>query len=78
MDSLLVVIDLSAQDRHSLVLGVQLAVKTQTLFSKACQLFVGLVTHFLLLLDETLLVRDLFSQVKINLVINAGLLSEAS
>jgi hypothetical protein len=78
MDPLIVVIDLSAQDRHSLVLSVELAVQTHALLPKAGQLLVGLVTHLLLLLDEALLVGDLLPQVEVHLVVDAGLLSETS
>jgi hypothetical protein len=78
LDSLVIIIDFSSEDWHSLVLGVQLSVKVQALLSETGEFLVGLVTHLLLLAAESLLVGDLLSQVQVNLVVNARLLSQTS
>ena len=60
------------------MLSIKFFVKPQTALSQGSQFFVSIVAALFLLSDETLLVRDFFSQVKVNLVVDARLLSETS
>jgi len=60
------------------MLRIQLSIETESLLSKRSEFLVSLVTHLLLLSNESLLVRDLLSKVKVNLIVNTGLLSESS
>ena len=52
------------------MLRIQLSVETKSLLSKRSEFLVSLVTHLFLLSNESLLIRDLLSEVEVNLVIN--------
>ena len=52
------------------MLGIELSIEAEALLSEASELLVGVMTDLLLFSYKTLLVRDLLSQVKVDLVVN--------
>lgn len=75
-NSLIIVVNFCSKDGNSLVLSVKFFVESQSSFSKSCQFLVGIMAALFLFCYKTFLIWNFFSQVKIDLIINAWLLSQ--